>query len=85
MEAKALATADLVRDSRPIRTQIEFVDVAMSARVTSGRTTAVFDREISMVKVSVFYLNRPGSHFDMSYYCSKHIYSNGSATAWLNS
>jgi uncharacterized protein (TIGR02118 family) len=26
-----------------------------------------------MVKVSVFYPNRPGSHFDMSYYCSKHI------------
>ena len=26
-----------------------------------------------MVKVSVFYPNRPGNHFDMSYYCSKHI------------
>ena len=26
-----------------------------------------------MVKVSVFYPNRPGSHFDMPYYCSKHI------------
>jgi len=26
-----------------------------------------------MVKVSVFYPNLPGSHFDMSYYCSKHI------------
>ena len=26
-----------------------------------------------MVKVSVFYPNRPGSHFDMSYYCSNHI------------
>ena len=26
-----------------------------------------------MVNVSVFYPNRPGSHFDMSYYCSKHI------------
>ena len=26
-----------------------------------------------MVKVSVFYPNRPGSRFDMSYYCSKHI------------
>ena len=26
-----------------------------------------------MVKVSVFYPNRPGSHFDMSYYCAKHI------------
>jgi hypothetical protein len=46
---------------------------AMSGRVTSGRTTPIFDREVSMVKVSVFYPNRPGSHFDMSYYCSKHI------------
>ena len=26
-----------------------------------------------MVKVSVFYPNRPGSHFDMSYYCERHI------------
>ena len=26
-----------------------------------------------MIKVSVFYPNGPGSHFDMSYYCSKHI------------
>jgi uncharacterized protein (TIGR02118 family) len=26
-----------------------------------------------MVKVSVFYPNRPGTHFDMPYYCSKHI------------
>jgi uncharacterized protein (TIGR02118 family) len=26
-----------------------------------------------MVKVSVFYPNRPGNHFDMSYYCAKHI------------
>ena len=26
-----------------------------------------------MVKVSVFYPNRSGSHFDMSYYCSNHI------------
>jgi uncharacterized protein (TIGR02118 family) len=26
-----------------------------------------------MVRMSVFYPNRPGSHFDMSYYCSKHI------------
>ena len=26
-----------------------------------------------MVKVSVFYPNRPASHFDMSCYCSKHI------------
>jgi uncharacterized protein (TIGR02118 family) len=26
-----------------------------------------------MVKVSVFYPSRLGSHFDMSYYCSKHI------------
>ena len=26
-----------------------------------------------MVKVSVFYPNKPGSHFDMAYYCSKHI------------
>src|SRR5262249_28139999 len=29
--------------------------------------------EVSMVKVSVFYPNQPGSHFDMSYYCEKHI------------
>lgn len=26
-----------------------------------------------MVKGGVFYPNRPGSHFDMSYYCAKHI------------
>ena len=26
-----------------------------------------------MVKVSVLYPNRPGSHFDIDYYCSKHI------------
>ena len=26
-----------------------------------------------MVKVSVFYPNKPGNHFDMSYYCSKHM------------
>jgi uncharacterized protein (TIGR02118 family) len=26
-----------------------------------------------MVKVSVFYPNRPGSRFDMSYYCANHI------------
>ena len=26
-----------------------------------------------MIKVSVFYPNRPGNHFDMPYYCSKHI------------
>lgn len=26
-----------------------------------------------MVKISVLYPNRPGSHFDMAYYCSKHI------------
>lgn len=26
-----------------------------------------------MIKVSVIYPNQPGSHFNMSYYCSKHI------------
>lgn len=26
-----------------------------------------------MINVSVMYPNRPGTHFDMSYYCTKHI------------
>jgi len=26
-----------------------------------------------MIKVSVFYPNRPGAKFDMKYYCEKHI------------
>ena len=26
-----------------------------------------------MVKVSVLYPNQPGTHFDMTYYCTKHI------------
>jgi uncharacterized protein (TIGR02118 family) len=26
-----------------------------------------------MIKVSVFYPNRPGAKFDMQYYCEKHI------------
>src|SRR6267378_2761679 len=38
-----------------------------------GSSKSNFGREVSMVKVSVFYPNRPGSHFDMSYYCSNHI------------
>jgi hypothetical protein len=37
-----------------------------------------------MVKVSVFYPNRPGSYFDMSYYCSKHI-PMVQRLPWLNS
>jgi uncharacterized protein (TIGR02118 family) len=26
-----------------------------------------------MIKMSVIYPNKPGTHFDMSYYCTKHI------------
>lgn len=26
-----------------------------------------------MIKVSVFYPNKPGARFDMAYYCAKHI------------
>jgi uncharacterized protein (TIGR02118 family) len=26
-----------------------------------------------MIKMSVMYPNQPGTHFDMSYYCTKHI------------
>lgn len=26
-----------------------------------------------MIKVSVFYANQPGNHFDIDYYCTKHI------------
>lgn len=26
-----------------------------------------------MIKVSVFYANGPGAHFDMDYYCAKHM------------
>jgi len=26
-----------------------------------------------VIKVSVFYANRAGAHFDMDYYCAKHI------------